>query len=74
MSPGEAHLGNSFVDFTRFKSIHDFLLKPCTFDRLTKCIKNSTRFKPRQEEEERLHRLSIQTKEVFKSIYQEFCI
>ena len=57
-------MGTSFVQFSRFKKLTDFLVEPFSYDRLT-IIANSESLPPRVEEEKRLENLNIKTKIIY---------
>ena len=57
----ERNLGSTFVQFSRFKKLNNFLVNPFSFDRLTK-IGLSKSLAPRLEEENRLEIINKSTK------------
>ena len=65
----EKTLGFTFVALTRFKSISDFLIMPCTLERLQK-LNTHPSLKPRLEEEKRIEGLVTKTKNFLKKKYK----
>lgn len=65
LGKSERSLGSTFVQFSRFKNIKDFLVIPFPFSRLTK-IGLSKSLAPRILEEKRLDTLNQNTKINFK--------
>jgi hypothetical protein len=63
----ERSLGSTFVQFSRFKKFTDFIVKPFSFERISK-IGSSKSLPTRLEEEKRLVELFIKTKDLFKNI------
>ncbi len=64
----EQALGSAYVQLTRFKHIKNFLIKPFSYARITSCIKKSSNFIARQEEETRLQNLTDITLIRFKHL------
>ena len=62
----ERNLGSTFVQFSRFKKITDFVISPFPYSRLTK-IGLSKFLQPRVQEEKRLDNLSSQTKITYQN-------
>ena len=62
----ERNLGSTFVQFSRFKKLTDFVISPFPYSRLTK-IGLSKSLHPRVQEEKRLENLSSQTKLTYQN-------
>jgi hypothetical protein len=60
LGKSKKHLGTTFVQFSRFKNLTDFLDEPFSYDRLTMIAKSSSLL-PRIKDEERLKQLNILT-------------
>jgi len=63
----EKSLGSSYVQLTRFKKFNQFCIKPFSYDRITKQIKESKNLIPRMKEEARLADLTKKTLEKYNS-------
>ncbi len=64
----EKSLGSSYVQLTRFKKCNQFCIKPFSYDRITKQIKESKNLIPRIKEEARLADLTKKTIEKYSGI------
>ncbi len=67
LGKNERSLGSIFVQFSRFKKLTDFIVKPFSFERLSK-IGASKSLPTRLEEEKRLGKLFQKTKEIYQNL------